>query len=1075
MNSNAPSRFRTAPSIFTRRQSSNSTAVPGAEVLDQRLKKFNPIDCAGVWLGKSKMGSGHCWEATGAVREMFKKISRDILEQLGGTSEPGDPIVAWSIYIIGKTKSTAVPTLLFICDQRTARKDIRARVEESCILAEYPTVRVGDCSKPPDFGKVSPLESLLDGERDQIKMLASSEGHEDTSLRSTEIDSNVFIRPSDRLCGSRIYGANMRAATAGASFQLQGRYYITTVDHVFTPHDDFSSVDPNDDDSGSEFEFENSGEEPGIASNIEIEDSEMAGGPLSLHPSAENYPITTDELSKLGKVIFAAKDAGSPGIDFSLIEIDERYIKENDGSIFAGLPSYTAIKNQIASEPAGGNQLFAGQDDGDTYIHSMPGGVGFQEVWTVTFNGQLTLGDCGSLVTGLNGDQIYGHIIAGSPISSVAYIVPAAQTFDCLDDYLAQSNSALHANSAPDVQKMPINGMQVAFWPQHPSKHPAGGLYEPKRPVTDNLTRQHTNGLAEPPNEKSTTSPEYPSVFPTPESTHRKDFWREGNIVHEACSPGSLPEIWEDTASPYELDVLANFLRDTRIQDVEDGTGEAATLRAAWLDHRSGVNPKIVGIREPIFSNGLLSATGLLRALKAPHFKGEMEPDAEPHVKRRLIYISDLSPYFIHTLAIAAPLQEIDALRSAICAHVSCRASMVAKVSSAGPPTFQLEFHLPFFHLRKYDLRESRDVEKSLLRSKMNSRGPKRWIDPSLLKLQSTHYPGSDDQGSNDIWSLHKYQYSMVITGTEHRQWTVYSFRDTNFDDRRDDYSTVDRHNFGPIPELDTGVPIWSPREYFLNAVRTRTKEVKEEWEYLIFKLDSNLRQYKPENSFVSSRGRVDPMKTRFDWCRQRLDLLSELADVLGETVSQFKSFCDPDGDILYFHDTGGSAISPDAHRWLRDIKRTFRRLESFHKKILSSRENCRSDISTLKLVLSLEGNAATEQSAFTAKFTIWVLCPFVLAAGMFSMQPSVIPFDLTFRWFILTMLLLTFMMFIIQWTMKRFHLFKKKVAFYLKLRTYNDLLNPDEKFMSCGYSQLLNGNQDSTANEPRGKEVMDV
>jgi hypothetical protein len=40
------------------------------------------------------MGSEHCWEATGAVREMFKNLSKEILGQLGGPSEPGDPIVA---------------------------------------------------------------------------------------------------------------------------------------------------------------------------------------------------------------------------------------------------------------------------------------------------------------------------------------------------------------------------------------------------------------------------------------------------------------------------------------------------------------------------------------------------------------------------------------------------------------------------------------------------------------------------------------------------------------------------------------------------------------------------------------------------------------------------------------------------------------------------------------------------------------------------------------------------------------------------------------------------------------------
>jgi hypothetical protein len=92
--SKSRSRFRSAPNIFSRRQSSNPNLFPGTESQDQELKNFDLTDCVGLWLGKKKMGSEHCWEATGAVREMFKNLSKEILGQLGGPSEPGDPIVA---------------------------------------------------------------------------------------------------------------------------------------------------------------------------------------------------------------------------------------------------------------------------------------------------------------------------------------------------------------------------------------------------------------------------------------------------------------------------------------------------------------------------------------------------------------------------------------------------------------------------------------------------------------------------------------------------------------------------------------------------------------------------------------------------------------------------------------------------------------------------------------------------------------------------------------------------------------------------------------------------------------------
>jgi hypothetical protein len=41
----------------------------------------------------------------------------------------------------------------------------------------------------------------------------------------------------------------------------------------------------------------------------------------------------------------------------------------------------------------------------------------------------------------------------------------------------------------------------------------------------------------------------------------------------------------------------------------------------------------------------------------------------------------------------------------------------------------------------------------------------------------------------------------------------------------------------------------------------------------------------------------------------------------------------------------------------------------------------------------------------------------------MFSMQPSVIPFELTFRWFVITMIIMVSAIFVIQWLMKRWTL----------------------------------------------------
>jgi hypothetical protein len=804
------------------------------------------------------MGSEHCWEATGAVREMFKNLSKEILVQLGGPSEPGDPIVAWSIYMIGKTKATAVPTLLFICSQRAARRLIKVQIEESGILDKYPTIQIGDCSKPPDFGKVTSLESLQDGKGDQIKMLAGSEGDRDGSLLGNE-DTNldVFIHPTHRLSGCRIFETSMRTATAGAFFQMDGRYFITTVNHVFTPQYNPPSVELDDDESESEFEFEIRGAEPETEAdgwNFDIEDSGLNDSPLSLHFSSRDQTFSRDELIKLGEVIFSATDAGTPGIDFSLIEIDEKYTRTRSAVIFAGLPSYTDLKRQVATEPADryvkvvtASNFLEGRMTGTPTFIRCPGGVGFQEVWTVRFNGQLTQGDCGSVVSGSNCATIYGHIIAGSPASNVAYISPAAQMFDCLDDYFAQQNTTHQAPTSPEEGKMPNEGhlpeevenrlptssyerkvRHVGILPQHPAKCPTGRSYEKKMPISD-------RNLIEPCYEESATGQGYRPAHSTPKNLHNKNIWTEEKTRFEEASSSQFPVILQNTASLFEIEVLGNILRGTSFKDVEDGKGELGTLRAAWFDDRS--TPNLEGSKDTRFYNNPLTATGLLRALKASRPKDEKKPDAEPDVMRRLIYINDLSPGVILALAAAAPLEETPALRSVICTHLRFQPLIMVKTQYDDGTFFQMEFHLPYFCLRKGPLDLSGD-KKFLRRANAKSRRRSRYRDASFLRLNSIDSSDSEEKGSNKTWGIYECQISAVVTGRNKWQWTAYSFADTGSDRQR--YENTD--GFDPISELDTSNPVWKPREYFLKALQSNVKEVREEWEYLIFKLEGSIK-----------------------------------------------------------------------------------------------------------------------------------------------------------------------------------------------------------------------------------------
>jgi hypothetical protein len=50
-------------------------------------------------------------------------------------------------------------------------------------------------------------------------------------------------------------------------------------------------------------------------------------------------------------------------------------------------------------------------------------------------------------------------------------------------------------------------------------------------------------------------------------------------------------------------------------------------------------------------------------------------------------------------------------------------------------------------------------------------------------------------------------------------------------------------------------------------------------------------------------------------------------------------------------------------------------------------------------------------------------------------MQPNVIPFELKFRWLVITMLMLMFVMFVIQWLMKRWASWQNQITLWTKLK----------------------------------------
>ncbi|TVY59342.1 hypothetical protein LCER1_G000736 [Lachnellula cervina] len=457
---------------------------------------------------------------------------------------------------------------------------------------------------------------------------------------------------------------------------------------------------------------------------------------------------------------------------------------------------------------------------------------------------------------------------------------------------------------------------------------------------------------------------------------------------------------YEDTQSRCAAEVVEEFCRGVCFGDVVRAKGRAGQWRSAWLDDRSCI-PELEGRGNARQYENPLSATGLYRALKRKRFEDDDSPDAA----RRLIYITDLEPAYIHALAATASSRQVPVLRNAIYRHLRFQSSIEVSVPSSGFLTFALHLHLPFFLIR--------DTHPNEPITGVNTKPSRNWTDLSFLQLDN---PKSQDQESNKVWGMYEAHFSCVITGSDEWRWVGYSFVDAEIDGFLHESSEEDL-SFDPIASgrLEANLPIWRPREYWLRVFEIRIEQVRIELEYLIYKVDAGFYRCVKDNEdafMLSGRSMIAQeddakIKAAFDWTVQAADILYRLEAALSSMVDAWKAFSNSDGDINYFRDTEVSKISPNARRSLHNINTTFQKFEEFRKKLHLLSRQCSQTRKNLELMMVITGKETADGSEVTSEFTVSVLYPVALTTAIFGMQQRAIPFDLNPITFMLTSLCL--------------------------------------------------------------------
>ncbi|KAF5124041.1 hypothetical protein E5D57_011963 [Metarhizium anisopliae] len=371
--------------------------------------------------------------------------------------------------MIGRTKKTASPTVLFISGNNHYRKEARKVIKESGILEQHPGFKTAHTSRDPGWG--GPLEQL--GLCQETK--ASIKGQKDGPETEVFYEYSKALQPA-----MPIYirnGSSTRVATANA-IRLHGHLFYLAPSHVFFARLDTSQTSQMDDDFEMDSESESEREYDGVVEASITSTGSQSTEALSDHddlsddgkhskPALDSPQITNTIASPPrprrfsnssfaeGQIRYPQRKITTPpwaslrhlGVlfdwcvdqDWALVEVTESP-DPNISSFLSFLSSNRLDLSAapIAALPRDGAAVIthtasAGQVTGSilgmpSYAR-LPRGKSFQEVFSIHLDGPLTDGDCGSAIREAGTGKLFGHIVAGCRSTGFAYVMAARHVF----------------------------------------------------------------------------------------------------------------------------------------------------------------------------------------------------------------------------------------------------------------------------------------------------------------------------------------------------------------------------------------------------------------------------------------------------------------------------------------------------------------------------------------------------------------------------------------------------------------------------------------------------------------------
>ena len=425
----------------------------------EKKKQTWPDPEASVGQECLKINGRQCWQVIGPALAVMETLSvpikelldknQELLEQGESKSRP----LSFQMWMLGQDHHTAVPTIVFCSKSKRQRTCAKALLKESGLLNDYPGIEIKALDKVPAVYR------------------SAKQSPNTTSEDAFEAGIFMFERSCEPR-GALISVGHARTATMGGVLLINGSYYGITAQHAqFDPlgleddvDDDEDLCFDDDSDSDSDSELQTSIEMTSKGSVSSFTDDETSGDsfsslsvdslfdkPSKLQPQKHDHRrsrfqelIERRQNSSGWRISSLPVTCIENDLDYEVFPLDDQQLHlpnriqlpETQGStpsfitpngfvrelqeceIWAATGTTGSVKGTILKTP---------------FYTKLEHSQTFQEMWTVRLDRKTMHGDCGAWVVEASTGRICGHIVAGCPITGLAFIIPAYKVFDDIE------------------------------------------------------------------------------------------------------------------------------------------------------------------------------------------------------------------------------------------------------------------------------------------------------------------------------------------------------------------------------------------------------------------------------------------------------------------------------------------------------------------------------------------------------------------------------------------------------------------------------------------------------------------